>query len=109
MKTICTLAVLVAILGGSAASAHAGGPGPQAPVQNGCLPGYHLMSVADLSAAGYGVPALLDNPANGGNGNGIVCGKRISEAAAEQLCGGEHGPDATCPVPIVYDFADDNA
>jgi hypothetical protein len=48
------------------------------------------------------VPAIVDDPANGGNGNGLVCGHAFSEAARQQLC----GPD--CPVPIYYLFRDDN-
>lgn len=107
MKITLALAVLAAAAI-AAPAALADGSGSQAPIHNGCLPGYHVMSVTDLSTQGYGVPALLDAPDNGGNGDGLVCGKRISETLAVQLCGGEHGPDATCPVPVVYDFTDNN-
>lgn len=85
-------------------AALADGSGSQAPIHNGCLPGYHVFSVAELAAEGYGVPGRIDAA---GNADGLVCGKRVSEAVAVQLCGGEHNPDG-CPVPVVYDFSDNN-
>jgi hypothetical protein len=33
-----------------------------------------LLDVAELLALGYRVPGILDDPANGGNGDGFVCG-----------------------------------
>jgi len=36
--------------------------------------GMLYLSVADLTADGYRVPAIIDDPANGGNGDGFVCG-----------------------------------
>jgi hypothetical protein len=36
--------------------------------------GNQLLAVADLIALGYRLPAILDDPANGGNGDGFVCG-----------------------------------
>jgi hypothetical protein len=68
----------------------------------GCPSGDQVLVVEDLLAQGYRVPAIVDDPANGGNGNGLVCGHAFSEAARQQLC----GPD--CPVPIYYLFRDDN-
>jgi hypothetical protein len=36
--------------------------------------GHLLLAVADLAALGYLLPLRLDDPANGGNGDGFVCG-----------------------------------
>jgi len=47
---------------------------PGNPVVNGCPAAFEAIQVADFPS-NYKVPALLDNPANGGNGDGIVCGK----------------------------------
>lgn len=32
------------------------------------------LAVADLAALGYRAPGIVDDPANGGNGDGFVCG-----------------------------------
>jgi len=77
-------------------------PAAAIPTETGCPSGDQVLVVEDLLAQGYGVPAIVDDPANGGNGNGLVCGHAFSEAARQQLC----GPD--CPVPIYYLFRDDN-
>ena len=46
----------------------------------GCPSGYVAMTLAEWAALGpYHVPALVDNPANGGNGDGIVCGNDIGK------------------------------
>jgi hypothetical protein len=68
------------------------------PTQTSCPSGYQVLSVADLTAQGYHVPAQADDPANGGNGDGLVCGLPLPDAAC--------GPD--CPVPIFYNFLDNN-
>lgn len=77
-------------------------PAAAIPPETGCPSGDQVLVVEDLLAQGYRVPAIVDDPANGGNGNGLVCGHAFSEAARQQLC----GPD--CPVPIYYLFRDDN-
>ncbi len=44
------------------------------PVQDGCPAAAEVTSVAYLEALGdYGVPRRIDDPANGGNGDGYVC------------------------------------
>lgn len=44
------------------------------PVQNGCPASGDLISVAYLEGQGpYQLPGRLDDPANGGNGDGWVC------------------------------------
>lgn len=51
------------------------------PVQNGCPAAAELTSVAELEASGpYQLPATLDDPANGGNGDGWVCAFPLPEA-----------------------------
>lgn len=42
------------------------------PVDNGCPAANAPISVAELGPD-YGVPSFIDDPANGGNGDGWVC------------------------------------
>ncbi len=70
------------------------------PVDNGCPASTQLYSVAWLESQGpYRVPAMLDNPANGGNGDGYVCAFPLPEAVAD-------AHDAA--VPILYQFFENN-
>ena len=51
------------------------------PPQNGCPASGQLTAVADLEALGdYQVPARIDDPANGGNGDGYVCAFPLPDA-----------------------------
>lgn len=51
------------------------------PVEDGCPTSGLLTSVADLLALGdYGVPGRIDDPANGGNGDGFVCAFPLPDA-----------------------------
>jgi hypothetical protein len=72
------------------------------PPVSGCPAGYQTLDVATLLTIGYRVPALLDDPANGGNGDGVVCGKPINPTRTDQLCG------IPCPVPVLYGFRDND-
>jgi hypothetical protein len=72
------------------------------PVETGCAAGFPLFIVADLLKLGYQAPAVIDDPANGGNGNGYVCGHAFPAAATKPLC-----PIDPCPVAILYDWRDD--
>lgn len=46
----------------------------------GCPSGYVALTITQWEALGpYRVPALIDSPANGGNGDGIVCGNDIGK------------------------------
>jgi hypothetical protein len=52
------------------------------PVQNGCPASSELISVAYLESVGpYQLPGKLDDPANGGNGDGYVCGFPLPDPA----------------------------
>jgi hypothetical protein len=54
------------------------------PVQNGCPAAADLTSVATLEASGpYGLPRILDDPANGGNGDGWICAFALPDAVSE--------------------------
>jgi hypothetical protein len=69
------------------------------PVQNGCPASSGLISVAYLESVGpYQLPAKLDDPANGGNGDGWICGFPLPEAMAKA-----HGADFT-----IYQFHENN-
>jgi hypothetical protein len=61
----------------------------------GCAHGFTALSVADLTAQGYLLPAATDDPANGGNGNGVICGRPIGYR------------DPADPTRQIYIFADD--
>ena len=51
------------------------------PVQNGCPAAAELTSVAQLEASGpYQLPAILDDPTNGGNDDGWICAFPLPEA-----------------------------
>ncbi|MEO5704587.1 MAG: hypothetical protein ABIR64_06340 [Candidatus Limnocylindrales bacterium] len=52
------------------------------PVQNGCPASAELISVAYLESIGpYQLPGRLDDPANGGNGDGYICGFPLPDPA----------------------------
>ena len=54
------------------------------PVDDGCPTSGVLTSVADLEALGpYGVPGRIDDPANGGNGDGNVCAFPLPAAVSD--------------------------
>lgn len=44
------------------------------PVANGCAAGFEAIQVTDFPS-GYRLPARIDDTANGGNGDGVVCAK----------------------------------
>jgi hypothetical protein len=93
--TTALLLALLLLLGLLTATA---APAPALPTETGCPSAFQVLSVAKLTAQGYRAPAIVDDPANGGNGNGLVCGLPLPQ----QAC----GPD--CPVPVFYQFGDDN-
>jgi hypothetical protein len=56
------------------------------PVENGCPASTELYSVVALEASGpYQLPRRLDDPANGGNGDGWVCAFPMPEAMHKSL------------------------
>jgi hypothetical protein len=94
LTTVLLLALLL-LLGLLTATAT---PAAAIPPETGCPSAFQVLVVEDLLAQGYRAPAVIDNPANGGNGNGLVCGVPLPE----KVC----GPD--CPVPVLYNFLDDD-
>ena len=74
----------------------------QTPPVTGCPAGWDTLLVADLIPLGYHVPLLVDDPVNGGNGDGVVCGKPINPTRAAAICGGP------CGVPILYNFREND-
>ena len=72
----------------------------QTPVATGCPAGYARMSLVELLAAGpYFVAVRLDAS---GNDNGFVCALALPEAVRLARCG------PLCPVPVLYQFTDDD-
>jgi len=61
----------------------------------GCPHGFSALSVAELTSEGYLLPAATDDPTNGGNGNGVICGRPIGYR------------DPADPTRQIYVFADD--
>lgn len=60
------------------------------PVQTGCPAAGELISVAWLESQGdYHVPGRIDDPANGGNGDGYVCGFLLPAAVADAWGSGD--------------------
>lgn len=54
------------------------------PVDNGCPAAAAITSVAWLESQGdYSVPGRIDDPANGGNGDGLVCAFPLPQAVSD--------------------------
>ena len=70
-------------------------PAAAVPTETGCPSASQVLSVAELIPLGYRFPAIIDDPANGGNGNGLVCGLPLPEAYRQATC----GPDCPRPSP----------
>ena len=70
-----TTAVVVAAATATVAVANSGDP-----QGNGCPSGMDALNVSDLSSQGYRVPAIIDSLANGGNGDGVICGQPWTSA-----------------------------
>jgi len=82
------------ILLGGASSAFAG---TNPSTNSGCPSGYVAKTLAEWASGGYTrAPAFVDNPANGGNGDGIVCGNDIGKK------------DPSNPSLQLYQFRDNN-
>jgi hypothetical protein len=97
-----TTALLLALLLALGLLTATAAPAAAIPTETGCPSSSQVLSVAELIPLGYRAPAIIDDPANGGNGNGLVCGLPLPEAYRQATC----GPD--CPVPVIYLFSDDN-
>ena len=67
LRSLALAGAAVLVLGPAAVAA-------ATPVENGCPAANAPISVAQLEASGpYQVPRRIDDPANGGNGDGWVC------------------------------------
>jgi len=54
------------------------------PVDDGCPASSELVSVAYIESLGdYHVPGRIDDPANGGNGDGMICAFPLPGAVAD--------------------------
>jgi hypothetical protein len=70
------------------------------PHANGCPSGWEALDTGVLASYGYGA-GTIDLTANGGNGDGIICGKPWTDAEqAARLPGAER--------PVIFDFQDNN-
>jgi hypothetical protein len=102
--TAATIAVAAMLVAPAAASAF---DQPYFPYQpgdpqiNGCPSGSEALEVSILSVVGYRAAAIVDSPANDGNGDGIICGKPVSAGEMAARFPGEN-------VPIIFSFRDNN-
>jgi hypothetical protein len=77
-------ALTLAAAGGLLVAAPATAAFASTPVQNGCPASGELTSVASLEAQGpYQLPGRLDDPANGGNGDGYICAFPLPTAVSD--------------------------
>jgi hypothetical protein len=77
-------ALMLAAVGGLLLAAPATVAFATTPVQNGCPASGEVISVASLEAQGpYQLPRRLDDPANGGNGDGNICAFPLPEAVSK--------------------------
>jgi len=75
-------------------------------VATGCPAGYSLFVVG---TAPYGVPGFLDNPVNGGNGDGLVCAHAFPNAVRDAFCANGRGGCLLESLGLpLYNFAEDN-
>jgi hypothetical protein len=71
------------------------------PTQNGCPTSFTAVSAQKWVAKGYTFVADIDDPTQGGNGDGVVCQKQVSDKSAVQVCR-KYG----CPPGPVYQWED---
>ncbi|MEN8239830.1 MAG: hypothetical protein ABFR53_11605 [Actinomycetota bacterium] len=88
--TIATLVVAMMAIAGPAVA------GPGNPQDTGCPAGMELISVSDLLADGYNLPASVDDA---GNNDGYVCGRALGDGTLNSY------PD-DIPVDTIYNFSD---
>ena len=75
--TVAALAaVAIPATGANAATA-------DTPVVTGCPAGYAVFAVGTFP---YRVAGLIDDPANGGNGDGYVCAHQLPDAVRDAFC-----------------------
>ena len=73
LRSLCLAGAAVLALAPAAVAA-------ATPVDNGCPASTAPISVAELEASGpYTLPGLIDDPANGGNGDGWICAFALPE------------------------------
>ena len=97
LRSLGSMAVAGGIVGATlygAANAYAG---TNPSLNSGCPSGYVAKTLTQWAALGpYHVPALVDNPANGGNNDKIVCGNDIGKK------------DPSDPSVELYQFTDND-
>jgi hypothetical protein len=100
---ICSTAALAAA---AALAARAAADPAATPVTTGCPAGYSLFAVGTPP---YRVPAQLDNPANGGNGDGYVCARAFPDAVRDAFCAAGRGGCLLEQLGLpLYLFGEDN-
>jgi hypothetical protein len=100
-------AAVAAVIAAAGVFAGAAGADPSAtPVVTGCPAGYSLFTVGTPP---YRVPAFLDNPANGGNGDGLVCAHAFPDAVRDAFCANGRAGCLLVQLGLpLYNFLEDN-
>ncbi len=113
MKSRWSMVPLVGLLAASATAVGvhtASADVSQTPVETGCPAGFSLFAVPVPGTSPYGLPARLDDPANGGNGDGYVCALQLPIAVVAAYC--NHLEPRACRLEELglplYEFTEDN-
>jgi hypothetical protein len=101
-RTAATAAAFVLLTGGvvSASVTPVFADAGATPKVTGCPQGWLTLSIQKLGSA-YHLPSVIDDSANGGNADGMVCGNPLNAQRSETFCGGP------CDVTI-YSFRDNS-
>ncbi|MGH2933461.1 MAG: hypothetical protein ACRDL2_02975 [Gaiellaceae bacterium] len=84
----------------------AAGAGAATPVATGCPAGYSLFAIGTPP---YQVPGILDDQANGGNGDGYVCAHALPDAVRDAFCANGHGGCLLVQIgATLYEFTEDD-
>jgi hypothetical protein len=109
MKQRKALVAAIAALAASAAAAvlatTAGADPASTPVVTGCPAGWSLFAVGTPP---YRVPTFVDDPANGGNGDGYVCAHAFPDAVQDAFCANGRGGCLLQQLGLpLYEFSED--
>jgi len=104
-RVVAAVAAVAALAAAAVFAATAGADPAATPVVTGCPAGYSLFAVGTPP---YKVPAQLDNPANGGNGDGYVCALALPDAVRDAFCANGRGGCLLEHLGLpLYEFAED--
>jgi len=75
------------------------GTAAASPTTDGCRSGFVGHTLTDWADLGYpNAPRAVDDPANGGNGDGYACGRQLGGGTSKKTPSGK----------VLYEFYDNN-